>query len=97
MARYDRKRLSGNIERKRRGLSSISDDELRKEVEHTQKLLEHSLPMCLRKRTETILASEAPNRIETELERFNYEAYWFELLLEYERHLRDEGKRRKIA
>jgi hypothetical protein len=97
VTKYDRKRLSGDIERKRRSLSSLTEEQLKKEVMHTHKLLEFSLPTCLRKRTETILSSNLPGKIETELERFNYEAYWYELLLDYEKQVKEEAKRRKIA
>jgi len=97
MAKYDKKRLSGDIERKRRTLPSMSDQELKKEISHTQKLLENSLPKCLRKRTETILSTQIPSKIDIELERFTYEAYWFQLLLDYEKHVAQEARRRKIA
>ncbi|RJP25785.1 MAG: hypothetical protein C4520_01830 [Candidatus Abyssobacteria bacterium SURF_5] len=97
MAKYDRKRLTGDIERKRRTLSSLSDDQLKKEVEHTHKLLEFSLPTCLRKRTESIVSSRAPGKIETELERFTYETYWLQLLIDYEKQVKEETERRKIA
>jgi hypothetical protein len=97
MAKYDRNRLSGDIEQKRRSLSSLSDEQLRKEISHAHKLLEFSLPTCLRKRTEAIVASRESGKIETELERFGYEAYWFELLLDYEKQATEEARKRKIA
>lgn len=97
MTKYDRNRLSGDIERKRESLPSMSNEQLEKEISHTHKLLEFSLPTCLRKRTESILSAKVPKRIQTELERFNYEAHWFQLLLDYEKQVIEESKRRKIA
>jgi hypothetical protein len=97
MAKYDKKRLSGDIERRKRSLPSLSNEQLKKEVSHTSKLLEYSLPLCLRKRAETIISSQSPTQIESETERFSYEAYWYQLLLDYEKQVAEEAKKRKIA
>lgn len=97
MVKYDRKRLSGDIERKRRGLSALSNAELKKELSHAHKLLEFSLPTCLRRRTEAILSSSVSGKIEKEIERFSYEAYWFQLMLDYEKQVSREARKRKIA
>ncbi len=97
MPKYDEKRLAEDIEKRKRTLSSLSDAQLKKEVSHVHTLLSSSLPACLRKRTEKILTSKAPTIIETELERFKYEARWFQLMLDYEKLVSQEAKKRKIA
>jgi hypothetical protein len=97
MSKYDESRLTEDMEKRKKALSSLSDAQLKKEASHVHTLLESSLPTCLRKRTEKILSSKAPTVIDTELERFTYEARWFQLMLDYEKLVSQEAKKRKIA
>ncbi|MBI4832061.1 MAG: hypothetical protein HY801_11025 [Candidatus Lindowbacteria bacterium] len=97
MPKYDSERLVRDIEKKKDKVPSLSDTQLKKEVSHLNKLLQSSLPDCLRQRAERIVAARNPEKIETEIERFNFEARWFQLLLDYERRVAKEAEKRKIA
>jgi len=97
MPKYDERRLAEDMEKRKMTLSSLSDAQLKKEVSHVHTLLNSSLPTCLRKRTEKILTSKTPVIIDTELERFRYEARWFQLMLDYEKLVSEEARKRKIA
>ncbi|RJP69022.1 MAG: hypothetical protein C4532_11760 [Candidatus Abyssobacteria bacterium SURF_17] len=97
MARYDKKSLLKDVDKRRKKLRSLSDDEFKKEFSHVRKLLDMSLPACLRRRTETILKSKNPEKVESEIERFNYEAYWYQLLLDFDKEVWREAKKRKVA
>jgi len=52
---------------------------------------------CLRLRTEKILGAKTPGRIRALTQQFDYEAYWFELLLDCEKQLLREARQRKVA
>jgi hypothetical protein len=97
MSTYDENRLKEDMENRERTLSSLTDAQLKREFSHVHTLLESSLPTCLRKRAEKILTSKAPAVIEKEVERFTYEARWLELMLDYEKLVSKEAKRRKVA
>jgi hypothetical protein len=97
MAKYDSERLVRDIEKKKGQVSTLSDTQLRKEVSHVSKLLQSSLPDCLRQRAERIVTARKSEKIETEIERFNFEARWFQLLLDYEKQVAKEAEKRKIA
>lgn len=97
MARYDKKSLVKDVDKRKKKLASLSDDEFKKEFSHVRKLLDTSLPACLRRRTETILKSKNPEKVENEIERFDYEAYWYKLLLDLDKEIWREAKKRKVA
>lgn len=97
MMKYDKNSLFDEIERRKNSLSSLSDEDLEKEVSHTRKLLESSLPTCLRRRTETIVSSKSASDVEKEMERFSYEAYWLKLLFDYAKQAKKEVEKRKAA
>lgn len=97
MPKYDRRNLSRDIEKRKKNLSSLTDAQLKKEVNHVRKLLEFSLPTCLRKRVETILEPGTPSRIQTEVDRFNYEVYWYQLMLDYNKLVTKEARKRGIG
>ncbi len=97
MPKYDRKSLRRSVADKRKGVRSMSDGELKKEVSHIDKLLRSSLPKCLRMRTENILSATTPGRIRALMSQFDYEAYWFELLLDYEKQVLGEAKKRNVV